>query len=111
MSSNHDPVEIALGDELEGMLQDFWSFALPYACRLLANITKNPRQFKDLAVCFPGTWTIGTLYTILVPLNFDGTPKVGGELIKYGYCYQIHKECRVEVPGNGKLVAIVIRSH
>lgn len=71
---------------------------------------KNPYT-TDMAVCFPGTWTIGTLYTILVPLNFDGTPKVGGELIECGYCYKIHKECRVEVPENGKLVAIVIRSH
>lgn len=60
----------------------------------------------DMAVWFPGT-----LYSILVPFNLNGTPKVEGQLIKCGYGYKIHRECEVEVPDNGKLVSLVIRSH
>lgn len=57
---------------------------------------------------FPGQPKIADTFTIMIPVSVQGSVLINGFDVKMGNHYQILQECTLQIPPNGRLVALII---
>lgn len=69
---------------------------------------KISKSRKGGVVYFPGQPKIAETFTIMIPISVQGNVQINGYDVKMGNHYQILRECTLEIPPDGRLVALII---
>lgn len=57
---------------------------------------------------FPGRPRIADTFTIMIPISIRGTVRLNGIEVKMEHYYHILQECTLDIPDDGRLVALII---